>query len=38
MEYVFLILLLVILALLAFIFWRGQGKKEDAQGLVLLQN
>jgi DNA recombination protein RmuC len=38
MEYVFLILLLVILALLAFIFWRGQSKKEDTQGLVLLQN
>ena len=38
MEYVILILLVAILALLAFIYWRGQNKEEDSQGLVLLQN
>lgn len=38
MEWFIIILLVAILALLAFIFWRGQNKKEDTQGLVLLQN
>ncbi len=38
MEWFIIILLVAIFALLAFIFWRGQNKKEDTQGLILLQN
>lgn len=38
MEWLTILLLVAILALLAFFLWRGQNKKEDTQGLVLLQN
>ncbi|MCR4280910.1 MAG: DNA recombination protein RmuC [Candidatus Kaiserbacteria bacterium] len=38
MEWITVVLLVAILALLGFIYWRGQSKKEDTQGLVLLQN
>jgi len=38
MEWLTVLLLVAILALLAFIYWRGQKRQEDTQGLVLLQN
>ena len=38
MEGLIIILLVAILALLAFIYWRGQKRQEDTQGMVLLQN
>lgn len=38
MEYVILALLVAILALLVFLYIKNQGKKEDSQGLVLLQS
>ena len=38
MEWFIVLLLLANLALLAFLFWRRQGKAEDTQGLVLLQS
>lgn len=38
MEWIIVLLLLANLAILGFLYWRGQGKKEDTQGLVLLQS
>ena len=38
MVWITVLLLVAILALLAFIYWRGQKRQEDTQGLVLLQN
>lgn len=38
MEWVIIVLLAAILAILFFLFWRGQGSRQDTQSFMLLQN